>query len=150
MPRINFPRYATPALVLLGAAALWLMTRSVWGPTPQWSEGLTWWIRWMVTIGLSSALFAFTRTGARWVLAAYVTNHVVAIGTALSGLVPMSDGFINLTHVVFWTPAVVALVRTLPDLAFRSVYGVWHCLALATMSISLVFDYRDAFRYLFF
>ena len=78
-----------------------------------------------------------------------MANHTVAIGTGMSGLVPMSDGAINLTHVVFWTPAVIVLARSLRTLNRRSIYGIWHLLALATMVVSLVFDYRDAFRYLF-
>lgn len=141
--------YLAAILILLGAAALWTMTNSVFGPTPQWSPAIGWWIRWMITIGLTSAIFAVKHTGARWVLAAFVANHTVAIGTGMSGLVPMSDGAINLTHVVFWTPAVIVLARSLRTLNRRSIYGIWHLLALATMVVSLVFDYRDAFRYLF-
>ena len=141
--------YVAAALILLGAGGLAMIANGVFFGPSGWSPALTWWIRWMIAIGLSSAIFAFTHTGARWVLAAFVFNHAVAIGTSMSGLVPMSDGLINVTHVVFWTPAVVVLVRGLGTLNRRSVYGVWHVLALATMAISLVFDYRDAFRYLF-
>ncbi|MBM3778705.1 MAG: hypothetical protein FJW23_10790 [Acidimicrobiia bacterium] len=137
------------ALILLGAAALWSMTNGVWGATPQWGPVLSWWIRWMVTIGMTSAIFAFRHTPARWVLAAYVCNHALAIYGAMAGLVPMSDGWINVTHVLFWTPAVVLLARSLGAAGYRTAYGVWHRLALATMTMSLVFDYRDAFRYLF-
>ena len=46
-------------------------------------------------------------------------------------------------------PAVVVLARGVGTLNRRSVYGVWHLLALATMVISLLFDYRDGVRYLF-
>jgi hypothetical protein len=137
-------------LIVVGAIALGAMTSAVWGETPQWPPVLTWWIRWMVTIGMTSTIFAFSHSAPRWVLAAYLTNHAVAIGLGVSGLVPMSDGLINLTHVIFWTPAVVMLARGLGNLNRVSAYGVWHLLALTTMSISLVFDYRDAFKYLFF
>ena len=140
--------YLPAVLILLGFGALWSMTNGVFGPTPQWTPVISWWIRWMVTIGLTSAIFAIKHTGARWVLAAFVTNHVVAIGTGISGLVPMSDGLINLTHVVFWTPAVIMLALGFGRINRRSIYGVWYVLALLTMVISLVFDYRDTFRYL--
>ncbi len=143
-------KYLRGVLILIGAAGLGAMTSAIWGDTPQWPPVLAWWIRWMVTIGMTSAIFAFSHSTPRWVLAAYLTNHVVAIGLGVSGLVPMSDGLINLTHVVFWTPAVVVLARGLSNLHRRTPYGIWHLLALTTMSISLVFDYRDAFKYLFF
>ena len=41
------------------------------------------------------------------------------------------------------------LARGLRTLNRQSVYGVWHLLALATMVVSLLFDYRDGVRYLF-
>ena len=141
--------YLSAALILLGAAILVPIAYSVYFGPSGWSPGLTWWIRWMITIGVSSAIFAVKHTGARWVLAAYAVNHSVAIGTGMSGLVPMSDGLINVTHVVFWTPAVIVLARSLRTIDRGSVYGVWHMVAMATMIISLVFDYRDAFKYLF-
>lgn len=138
--------YLPTAVLLVGFVMLWTLTNSVYGPTPQWSPAVGWWIRWMIAIGYSSTVFAIVgHTGARWVLAAFVVNHLVAI----FGPFPPSNGLISLTHVVFWTPAVVMLVRGLRTLNRQSVYGVWHLLALATMVISLLFDYRDAFRYLF-
>ena len=142
--------YLPTAVILVGFVVLWTLTNSVYGPTPQWSPALSWWIRWMIAIGLTSGVFAITgHTGARWVLAAFVLNHAVALSLPLSGLVQMSNGLINLTHVVFWTPAVVVLARGVGTLNRRSVYGVWHLLALATMVVSLLFDYRDGVRYLF-
>ncbi len=138
--------YLPTAVILVGFVVLWTLTNSVYGPTPQWSPAISWWIRWMIAIGYSSTVFAIAgHAGARWVLAAFVVNHMVAI----FGPFPPSNGLINLTHVVFWTPAVVVLARGVGTLNRRSVYGVWHLLALATMVISLLFDYRDGVRYLF-
>ena len=138
--------YLPTAVLLVAFVMLWTLTNSVYGPTPQWSPAISWWIRWMIAIGYSSTVFAIAgHTGARWVLAAFVVNHMVAI----VGPFPLSNGLISLTHVIFWTPAVVMLGRGLRSLDRRSVYGVWHLLALTTMVISLLFDYRDAFRYLF-
>ena len=138
--------YLPTTVLLVGFVMLWTLTNSVYGPTPQWSPALSWWIRWMIAIGYSSTIFAIAgHTGARWVLAAFVVNHLVAI----FGPFPPSNGLISLTHVIFWTPAVVMLAWGLRTLNRQSVYGVWHLLALTTMVISLFFDYRDAFRYLF-
>ena len=143
--------YLPTTVLLVGFVMLWTLTNSVYGPTPQWSPALSWWIRWMIAIGYSSTVFAIAgHSAARWVLAAFVVNHVVAIfGPIFGPLPPTSNGLISLTHVVFWTPAVVMLARGLRSLNRQSVYGVWHLLALATMVISLLFDYRDTFRYLF-
>ena len=143
--------YLPTTVLLVGFVILWTLTNSIYGPTPQWSPALSWWIRWMIAIGYSSTVFAIAgHSAARWVLAAFVVNHVVAIfGPIFGPLPPTSNGLISLTHVVFWTPAVVILARGLRTLNRQSVYGVWHLLALATMVISLLFDYRDAFRYLF-
>ena len=94
--------YLPAAVILVAVVALWTVTSGVYGPTPQWSSAISWWIRWMIAIGLSSGVFAITgHTGARWVLAAFVLNHAVALSLPLSGLVQMSNGLINLTHVVF-------------------------------------------------
>ena len=87
---------------------------------------------------------------ARWVLGAYVANHAVAIGTgSVLGAAVLTNGLVSTTHVIFWTPAVIVLIRHLPGVDRASLYGGWHIAALATMTISLFFDYRDAYIYLF-
>jgi hypothetical protein len=117
---------------------------------PQFSTAVSWWIRWLVLIGLTAIFFAFKHTGARWVLGAYVANHSVAMGTGwLLGADALTNGLVSVTHVVFWTPAVVVLIMGLRTINRTSLYGGWHVAALATMGISLLFDYRDSYIYLF-
>jgi hypothetical protein len=117
---------------------------------PQFSSAVSWWIVWLVVIGATSVLFAWKHVGARWVLGAYIANHAVAMGTgSLLGAEVLTNGLVSVTHVVFWTPAVVMLVRGLQTINRASIYGGWHLAALATMVISLLFDYRDSAIYLF-
>ena len=147
---------------LLAAAILLAMTASVGATTsptpfdplgesmPEFSTAVSWWIVWLVVIGLTSTPFALKHTGARWVLGAYVANHSVAMGTGwLLGADALTNGLVSVTHVVFWTPAVVVLIMGLRTINRASLYGGWHMAALATMAISLLFDYRDSYVYLF-
>ena len=117
---------------------------------PRFSTAASNWIIWLVVVGTSSTLFIWKHVGARWVLGAYAANHAVAIGTgSFLGAQLLTNGLVSLTHVVFWTPAVIVLIRQLPSISRGSIYGVWHWVALATMVVSLLFDYRDSFIYLF-
>jgi len=116
----------------------------------QFSSAVSWWINWLIVVGVSSLVFAWNHVGARWVLGAYVANHAVAIGTGqILGADMLTNGLVSVTHVVFWTPAVVMLILGLRRASVASVYGAWHIVALATMVISLFFDYRDSFVFLF-
>lgn len=83
-------------------------------------------------------------------LGAYIANHSVAMGTGwLLGPEALTNGLVSVTHVLFWTPAVVVLIRQLSAIDRASPYGAWHIAALATMTISLFFDYRDGYIFLF-
>ncbi len=147
---------------MLATATLLAMTASVTAtasPTPfdplgesmpQFSTLVRRWIVWLMVIGLTSIPFALKHTAARWVLGAYVANHSVAMGTGwLLGADALSNGLVSVTHVVFWTPAVVVLIMGLRTINRASLYGGWHMAALATMVVSLLFDYRDSYVYLF-
>jgi hypothetical protein len=109
-----------------------------------------WWINWLIVIGLSSILFVWKYVGARWVLGAYVVNHSVALGTGwIFGQDMLTNGLVSVTHVVFWTPAVYVLAVGLKKMSALTIYNTWHAVALLTMIISLFFDYRDSFVFLF-
>jgi hypothetical protein len=140
-------------LALTASLAAWA------SPTPfdplgesmaQFSSAVSWWINWLVVVGVSSLLFVWKHVGARWVLGAYVANHGVALSTgAVLGADMLTNGLVSVTHVVFWTPAVIVLIRGLRSLDRASIYGGWHIVALLTMVISLFFDYRDSWIFLF-
>ena len=56
---------------------------------------------------------------------------------------------LGLAHIVFWTPAVVYLLKTRPTWRVRETWlGKWIIVALTVMLISLAFDYVDFARWL--
>lgn len=56
---------------------------------------------------------------------------------------------LGLAHIVFWTPAVVYLLRIRPSWRAKETWlGKWIIIALAVMLISLAFDYVDLARWL--
>lgn len=56
---------------------------------------------------------------------------------------------LGLAHIIFWTPAVVYLLRIRPTWRVLETWlGKWIIVALAVMLISLAFDYVDLARWL--
>ncbi len=110
---------------------------------PLWVH---YWMYWMLAVlGLGSLVFSFTRSEARWLLAAFLVSGVAAMGL---GMTVGWNKLWGVTHLVFWTPVVIYYIRRWPLVEKRSVFGVWFVLALATMIVSLVFDAKDAVEYL--
>lgn len=108
---------------------------------PIW---LQFWILWMVVINSLSIIF-LGRTEGRVVLAAWIANGIFM--TALAEAV----GFVRLlgiSHVIFWTPLVIYLLRRRPMINFQETYGRWIAVLTVTNCISLVVDYIDVVRYM--
>lgn len=86
-----------------------------------------------------------------WVREARIVT-LFQLGNAVLGtILGLTFGLVRLTglaHVVFWTPAVVYLWGRRQHHPSKSTLGVWLRITLATMIISLVFDYVDVARYL--
>ena len=113
---------------------------------PSWVQ---WWINWMsiVIIGSMIALL-FSKTTRR--------DSAVILMTSLAIFFLMmwlyqQIGFVRLlgiVHVVIWTPLAIYFWQRLKNPAitapFRQVVWVF----LATITISLIFDYADVVRYL--
>ena len=55
---------------------------------------------------------------------------------------------LGIVHVVIWTPLVIYLWRRLSDPRIASPFRQLICLFLATLIVSLAFDYADVARYL--
>ena len=108
------------------------------------------WLAFMVSTYLGSLFFARRERGARWVLGGVIASHVLVAVIELGGLATMRKGLVSLTHVLAWTPALVAVARGLPATSLDSRYGRWCRLLVAVMTIALVFDYRDAAAYLYY
>ncbi len=107
------------------------------------------WMIWLMVIGISALILSFKKIEARYIAGAYICSILAGfIVGRIVGAENYHYGSISLLHVIFWTPAVVAILRRLKSINFKSFYGVWLILALATMIFSLVYDWRDAITYL--
>lgn len=108
-----------------------------------------------VTFLLSIAFIRF-RTGARWVLAAFVVNMVglIAIKTVFPDLLRHEIG--TVVHLLFWPIALLMIWRpgNRADHRFHGsviqrVYVVWLALASTIMTISLIFDTKEILGWVF-
>lgn len=55
---------------------------------------------------------------------------------------------LGLSHVIWWTPLVLYLLRRLSGTEFSSPFGRWVRVLIATNGLSLVVDYIDVMRYI--
>jgi hypothetical protein len=106
------------------------------------------WINWMLAVFAISIIFVWKYKGARWVLLAFLLSMPAAYFLFQATKDPWLLGLI---HFVLWMPLgihliVVELKRT--EVRIASIYGVWLVLLLATIAISLVFDFRDVYQVL--
>ena len=102
------------------------------------------WMNWMLAIFLASLLFVWKHKTA-WLI----------LGTLLLSL-PLASYIFNLTqsvhliglaHVALWLPLAIFLIITefIGKIAqLKTPYGIYLVLLLATITISLFFDIRDA------
>ena len=110
---------------------------------PQWVQL---WMNWMlIVLGVGSLVFSIFRVEARWLFLAFFASIVA---TMALGMTIGWNGLWGGTHLLFWTPAVIYLLRRLPSINTNGIYGNWYLLALATMIVSLVFDAKDVAQYL--
>ena len=100
-------------------------------------------------------LFVLWKAEARWTLLA------VAVSLFASDLIGVFFGWSRLwglSHLLFWTPLVVYLVRRWPRLEFQPrlagrelgltpLFRSWAVLTVGTMGVSLVFDLWDVLRF---
>jgi hypothetical protein len=108
---------------------------------------------WMKLMGgsfLASIVFVYSRTGARWILAALVLNIVgLVVGKMIF---PEESRTVigTCVHILFWPAMLWGVWRSVEQLSFsRDVNGLfdwayiaWLAWASLLMSISLFFDFR--------
>jgi hypothetical protein len=107
------------------------------------SPGVQLWMNWMmICLGLS-VLFAYKYNSARYIMGGFLlTIPAAMVIFYLFGSVHL----FGIPHLLIWTPLVWFVYRAdikTNRIKAKSVYGVWLRLAVLTMSISLVFDFRD-------
>lgn len=107
------------------------------------SPAVQMWMNWMVVIFVVSILFVRRYPAARVVLAGFVLSAVAGIVIfKITGKVYL----IGLSHILIWTPLAIYLLRyvlTARNFRAQSMFGGWIILLLATIIVSLLFDYRD-------
>lgn len=113
--------------------------------SPSWVKV---WVIIMLATFASGLLFIFKRLEARLAVGGFLLGMgAMTILTGPLGLLPFS-GLIAAIHIVFWSPALLALLSRRTFLKERSLYGLWTGLMTVVILFSFVFDIRDAFIYL--
>lgn len=128
-----------------GNGALELFDAEGQANSPTWVKI---WLPIMLGTFALGLVFVWKRIEARWVVGCVIAGFV-AMAILFGGLgMPQLSGFIALMHLVFWTPALVVLLRRRTFLKERSLYGAWTGLVTAVILFSFIFDIRDAAIYL--
>ena len=105
------------------------------------------WFAWLGLVILILPLFFLKhRQGRVAALCAAAFIPLLLVALHLTGI----SFFISFLHLALWLPLLVYLARELRTKRIKptSPIGMWACLALATLVVSLVFDVRDAARWL--
>ncbi len=110
---------------------------------------------WMKLMGISfmaSVVFIYSKSGARWILLAFILN-ILGLIIGKTVFPEASRTAIGTTvHILFWPAILWAVSRTLKQLSFSRqqntlydwVYIAWLAWASLLMCISLLFDFRTA------
>jgi len=102
------------------------------------------WLGSMLVANLASVFFLRRHVPARWVLGAFVVSHLWITYAEATGAFVVYGGMVSLGHIIFWTPAILSLLRHRDQIVLPSRYGIWACIMLGFYGISLIFDVRDA------
>ena len=102
------------------------------------------WLAWMFLVNFSSVLF-LRRVQARWAAAAMACNLA-----GMQALVRLygTGHHLALPHIVFWSPLLAYLFLQRRHILEKTPFGIWACLMFATDGVSLLLDYRTAFKWL--
>ncbi len=107
---------------------------------------------WLGLMGVSVAfaLLFIKRSGARYILTSVVLGLLVTKFIAPFFALTIYSGFVALTHVCCWPLGLYGLWRDGKGRSVSKSYFVWSIWISLIFFISLIFDVRDAFKYLFF
>ncbi len=108
------------------------------------------WSGWLGLITITSVFFIRQRPHGKWIALLLLSMFVTAfLITSLSNPDRLSIGLLSTLHILFWTPVVILLTRSIGDLKLKSPYGFWSLLLMLSLWISLIFDFQAAARWLF-
>lgn len=139
--------FAMPAMAqeyVHGNGALEIFDGEGLSNSPTWVKV---WVFIMLATFASGLLFIWKRAEARLAVGGFLLGMgALSVLTGPLGLLPFS-GLIAAVHIVFWSPALIALLSRRTFLKERSLYGFWTGLMTVVILFSFVFDIRDAFIY---
>ncbi len=104
---------------------------------------IRYWVNWMGIIFLISVIFVWKKKSAQFVLLSMVLTIPVALGVFYW---TETIHLLGVAHILVWVPLFYYLAKyemKSESFSFKSIYGIWLCLLMTTISISLVFDVRD-------
>ena len=108
------------------------------------------WLAFLVIVCLASVFFVRDFTAARWVLGGFVVSHAIVFLLPAVATFTMRRGFVSLMHVLCWTPGLIATIFETPGRQSSVAYEWWSYALIAVISISFIFDIRDACTYLYY
>ncbi|MEK6247122.1 MAG: hypothetical protein N2C12_03015 [Planctomycetales bacterium] len=108
------------------------------------------WLFFLVVICLSSAFFIREFIPARWVLGGFALSHLIVFLIPVFTNFTMRRGFVSLMHLICWSPGFVMTIADIQGRHTNSFYQAWSYALIVVISISFVFDLRDACTYLYF
>ena len=122
-------------------------------PMSQLSETMPtyidYWMKWMGVIAVTALIWSIKKVEARYVVGAFIVSIALTrIYGAIFGTEHVLYVTLSIGHVLVWTPALYMIWRRRGQVVKKSIYGAWLGLAVATMLISLFFDWRDTLVYL--
>lgn len=127
-----------------GNGALEVFDAAGMANSPGWVKG---WIGFMMITFVIGLGFATKRVQARWVMG-FIVGGFIALGILTSGFgLPQISGFIALIHLIFWTPALIILLKNRTFLKESSLFAKWTGLVTFVICFSFIFDVRDAAIY---
>jgi hypothetical protein len=108
---------------------------------PLWLQA---WVGWLMVANLASLAF-WKQREARVVFWIFLANVIfMSVLCEINGY----NRLLGLSHVVFWTPLLVYLIRRLPRMDRASSFGQWIVILILTDTASLLIDYADVTRYI--
>ncbi len=129
------------------AVANELTISDAWPILPAWVKI---WSVWLFIVTLLSVVFIKQKPHGKWIAALLLSMFVVII--VISQFFDpdvLTIGLLSVLHVVFWTPVVILLTRSVNELEHKTLFGAWSIVLMISLWISLLFDYQAAAKWLF-
>lgn len=116
--------------------------------SPEWVQI---WVLFMVAVfAVGLFVFAWRKPIARWAAGGFILAAVFSnVAFPALGL-PALSGSLAIAHLIFWTPALVLLLKQRPfsNPEEGRWYRIWSGVMTFVIITSFVFDIRDAFIYI--